>query len=276
MPYSSAEIEALSGIDQLLAIMAALRTPDTGCPWDLEQTFETIAPYTIEEAYEVADAIERKDMVELRSELGDLMFQVVFYSQMASETGEFVFNDVVAGISEKMIRRHPHVFGNADHRDADAQTVAWEEIKAAERAASSSNQQSKPTGALDGVANALPAVIRAEKLQKRAARVGFDWPNAKNVLEKLDEEVDEVKTAIDSGVRDDIEDEIGDLMFVLVNLCRKTGIDPEKALKRANGKFVRRFEGMESIARERDQDFGALALDEQEALWQEVKRRTRG
>jgi len=215
-------------------------------------------------------------MVELRSELGDLMFQVVFYSQMASETGEFVFNDVVAGISEKMIRRHPHVFGNADHRDADAQTVAWEEIKAAERAASSSNQQSKPTGALDGVANALPAVIRAEKLQKRAARVGFDWPNAKNVLEKLDEEVDEVKTAIDSGVRDDIEDEIGDLMFVLVNLCRKTGIDPEKALKRANGKFVRRFEGMESIARERDQDFGALALDEQEALWQEVKRRTRG
>ena len=276
MPYSSAEIEALSGIDQLLAIMAALRTPDTGCPWDLEQTFETIAPYTIEEAYEVADAIERKDMVELRSELGDLMFQVVFYSQMASETGEFVFNDVVAGISEKMIRRHPHVFGNADHRDADAQTVAWEEIKAAERAASSSNQQSKPTGALDGVANALPAVIRAEKLQKRAARVGFDWPNAKNVLEKLDEEVDEVKTAIDSGVRYDIEDEIGDLMFVLVNLCRKTGIDPEKALKRANGKFVRRFEGMESIARERDQDFGALALDEQEALWQEVKRRTRG
>lgn len=256
-------------INRLRGIMKALRTPVTGCPWDLEQDFKTIAPYTIEEAYEVADAIEREDYDELKSELGDLLFQVVFHSQMAKEKGYFDFDDVAEAISNKMEVRHPHVFGDAEHRDADAQTIAWEEQKAKERADIGSDD--KPVGALSGVARTLPAMIRAQKLQKRAARVGFDWPDVKAVLSKVDEELTEVKEATSSGDLRHIEEELGDLMFVLVNVCRKSGLQAEDVLKKANAKFEGRFEAMESAARAEGTDFETLSLKEQEALWQRVK-----
>ena len=256
-------------IDRLRDIMKALRTPVTGCPWDLEQDFKTIAPYTIEEAYEVADAIEREDYEELKGELGDLLFQVVFHSQMASEKGYFDFDDVTEAISNKMEVRHPHVFGDEEHRDADAQTFAWEEQKAKERADSGS--EDKPVGALSGVARTLPAMIRAQKLQKRAARVGFDWPDVSAVLSKVDEELSEVKDATSSGDLRHIEEELGDLMFVLVNVCRKSGLEAEDVLKKANAKFEGRFEAMESAARADGIDFETLSLTNQEALWQRVK-----
>ncbi len=256
-------------IERLRDIMKALRTPVTGCPWDLEQDFKTIAPYTIEEAYEVADAIEREDYDELKSELGDLLFQVVFHSQMANEKGYFDFDDVAESISNKMEVRHPHVFGEEEHRDADAQTVAWEEQKAKERAESVSDD--KPVGALSGVARTLPAMIRAQKLQKRAARVGFDWPDVNAVLTKVDEELTEVKDATSSGDLRHIEEELGDLMFVLVNVCRKSGLEAEDVLKKANTKFERRFEAMESAARAEGIGFETLSLTDQEALWQRVK-----
>ena len=256
-------------IERLRDIMKALRTPVTGCPWDLEQDFKTIAPYTIEEAYEVADAIEREDYDELKSELGDLLFQVVFHSQMASEQGYFDFDDVAEAISNKMEIRHPHVFGDEEHRDADAQTVAWEEQKAKERADGGS--EDKPVGALSGVARTLPAMIRAQKLQKRAARVGFDWPDVSAVLTKVDEELTEVKDATSSGDLRHIEEELGDLMFVLVNVCRKSGLEAEDVLKKANAKFEGRFEAMESTARVEGVSFETLSLTDQEALWQRVK-----
>lgn len=256
-------------IDRLRDIMKALRTPVTGCPWDLEQDFKTIAPYTIEEAYEVADAIEREDYDELKSELGDLLFQVVFHSQMANEKGYFDFDDVAETISNKMEVRHPHVFGEEEHRDADAQTVAWEEQKAKERAESVSDD--KPVGALSGVARTLPAMIRAQKLQKRAARVGFDWPDVNAVLSKVDEELAEVKEATSSGHLRHIEEELGDLMFVLVNVCRKSGFEAEDVLKKANAKFEGRFEAMESAARVEGVSFETLSLTDQQALWQRVK-----
>jgi nucleoside triphosphate diphosphatase len=258
----------------LVDIMARLRTPVTGCPWDLEQTFETIAPYTIEEAYEVADAIERGDMGELREELGDLLFQVIFHSRMAEEAGAFALVDVVNAINTKMIRRHPHVFEAADGRDADGQTVAWEEMKAAERAAK--GKKAEDASALAGVALSLPALLRAEKLQKRAARTGFDWTEAAHIFDKLEEETAEVKEAMASGDADAIEDEIGDLLFVAANLARRLSVDPEQALRRANGKFERRFRAMEAAAVEAGVDFAALSLDEQEAYWQAVKKAERG
>ncbi|MFN7057239.1 nucleoside triphosphate pyrophosphohydrolase [Hyphomonas sp.] len=267
----SAAAEALL---QLVDIMARLRTPETGCPWDLEQTYATIAPYTIEEAYEVADAIARGDRADLRDELGDLLFQVIFHSRMAEEEGAFALADVIAAINAKMIRRHPHVFEASDGRDADGQIAAWEEMKAAERAAK--GEASGPASALDGVALSLPALLRAEKIQKRAARTGFDWTETPPIFDKLTEEVEEVKDAMASGDADAIEDEIGDLLFVAANLARRLSVDPEQALRRANAKFERRFRAMEIAAAAEGVDFASLTLDEQEAYWQRVKAGERG
>lgn len=265
--------EAAEALLKLVDIMARLRTPVTGCAWDLEQTFATIAPYTIEEAYEVADAIERGDMGDLREELGDLLFQVIFHSRMAEEAGAFALADVVGAINDKMIRRHPHVFVAADGRDAEGQTVAWEEVKAAERAAK--GKKAEDTSALAGVALSLPALLRAEKLQKRAARTGFDWTEAVHIFDKLEEETAEVREAMASGDADAIEDEIGDLLFVAANLARRLSVDPEQALRRANAKFERRFRAMEAAAAEAGVDFATLSLDEQEAYWQSVKKAER-
>ncbi len=266
--------EASEAFRELAKIMARLRDPVSGCPWDLEQDFSTIAPYTIEEAYEVADAIERADMGELRDELGDLLFQVMFHSRMAEEAGAFALADVVAAINDKMIRRHPHVFGGeGDGRSADEQTVAWEAVKAAERA-KKSGANAVPS-ALDGVARALPALLRAEKLQKRAARTGFDWTETPPIFDKLEEEIAEVKEAITSGSPEAIEDEVGDLLFVVANLARRLSVDPEQALRKANAKFERRFRAMEVAAAADRIDFASLSLDAQEAYWQHVKRAER-
>ena len=248
----------------LIDVMARLRAPEGGCPWDIEQTFRTIAPYTIEEAYEVADAIERDDMPALKDELGDLLFQAVFHARMAEEDGLFDFADVAEAISEKMIRRHPHVFGDADMRDANEQTTAWEEQKAEERAA-------KGHGSLlDDVPVGLPGLSRAVKLQKRAARVGFDWREAKDVLSKIVEETAELTEAMDSKDADKMEDEFGDLLFVLANLSRHLKIDPEAALRRTNEKFVRRFSYIEEKLGDR---LSEASLEEMESLWTEAKAR---
>ncbi|MBU1287710.1 MAG: nucleoside triphosphate pyrophosphohydrolase [Alphaproteobacteria bacterium] len=255
---------------KLIEVMARLRNPDTGCPWDVEQDFSTIAPYTIEEAYEVADAIQRGHMNDLKEELGDLLFQVVFHSQMASEEGAFDIADVTQGIADKMVRRHPHVFDAPDQRSAIDQTRAWEVIKAEERAAKT--ETGAAPSALDGVALSLPALLRAEKLQKRAARVGFDWTEAEPIFDKLIEETAEVREAIANGIQDDIEDEIGDLLFVGANLARRLGIDPEQALRRANAKFERRFRAMEVAAADDGAEFADLDLEAQESYWQRVKR----
>ena len=260
---------AAEAMDRLIDIMARLRDPETGCAWDVAQDFSTIAPYTIEEAYEVADAIQRDDMAELKEELGDLLFQVVFHSQMAKEAGTFQIADVIEAINSKMVRRHPHVFGAADTRTADQQVAAWEVIKAEERAAK--GEHGAEESALDGVALALPALLRAEKLQKRAARVGFDWTDPAPIFDKLQEETDEVRDAISSGDPDRIEDELGDLLFVAANLSRRLSVDPEQALRRANAKFERRFRAMEILARSENRDFAALDINAQEALWQRVK-----
>lgn len=260
---------AAEAMDRLIDIMARLRDPETGCAWDVAQDFSTIAPYTIEEAYEVADAIQRDDMAELKEELGDLLFQVVFHSQMAKEAGTFQIADVIEAINSKMVRRHPHVFGAADTRTADQQVAAWEVIKAEERAAK--GEHGAEESALDGVALALPALLRAEKLQKRAARVGFDWTDPAPIFDKLQEETDEVRDAISSGDPDRIEDELGDLLFVAANLSRRLSVDPEQALRRANAKFERRFRAMEILARSENRDFAALDINAQETLWQRVK-----
>jgi len=240
--------------------MARLRDPDTGCEWDREQTFATIAPYTIEEAYEVAEAIAQDDLGALREELGDLLLQVVFHARMAEELGNFAFADVAAAISDKLEARHPHIFG--DDASGDAQAERWEQIKAEERAGKGA------TSAIDGVAISLPALMRAEKLQKRAARVGFDWPDASGAAGKVREEMDELAEA---GPSDKLE-EAGDLLFAAVNLVRLNGIAPEDALRAANAKFERRFRGMEALAQQDGADFAGLSLDEQEAYWQAVKR----
>ena len=243
----------------LANVMARLRDPDTGCPWDIEQDFASIAPYTIEEAYEVADAIERNDMAALRDELGDLLLQVAFHSRMAEQAGHFSLQDVIDGITQKMIRRHPHVFGEGTRReDGHAQ---WEAIKAAERA-----EKEPDPSALAGVAIALPALLRAEKLQKRAARTGFDWPDSDGAIAKIVEELDEVQGAATQAER---EEEVGDLLFAVVNLARHLKVDPEVALRAGNAKFDRRFRMMEAIAGEA---FAALPLDEKEMLWQRAKR----
>lgn len=257
----------------LVELMARLRTPGSGCPWDIEQTFETIAPYTIEEAYEVADAIERGDLADLRGELGDLLFQSVFHARMAEEAGAFTIDDVLQTLVDKMVSRHPHVFGSADISTASEQALAWETMKAKERA---KKAKSGVPSALDGVAAALPALMRAEKLTKRAARAGFDWPSAEEVLAKLDEEVNELREAVAAGDdRAHIEEELGDILFVCANLCRKLDTDPEVALRSASAKFQKRFVAMEAIAREQGLDFASLELGAQEELWLEVKRRER-
>ncbi|MCC3306058.1 nucleoside triphosphate pyrophosphohydrolase [Sneathiella sp. HT1-7] len=265
------ENKASTPIDQLLDIMSKLRNPDGGCPWDLEQNFETIAPHTIEEAYEVAEAIAKNDMTELKDELGDLMFQVVFYAQMAKEAGDFDFNDVIAAISEKMIRRHPHVFGNADIATAEAQTTAWEETKAQERAEKGKNSNKAPS-ALDGVAKALPALTRAVKLQKRAARVGFDWPSIAPVFDKIEEELGELRTEIDTnGGHDRIAEEYGDLLFVLANLGRHLDLEPETVLRAANRKFIRRFQFVEQRIENKGKILEECSLEELDSVWNEIR-----
>jgi len=262
-------------ITSLLTVMARLRDPDGGCPWDLEQDFATIAPYTIEEAYEVADAIDRGDLADLKDELGDLLLQVVFHAQMASEQGAFEFGDVVAAICDKMVRRHPHVFGDASVEDADAQTVAWEEQKRREREANGNEDRS----ALAGIARGLPEWQRATKLQKRAARVGFDWPDVTPVFAKLHEEIDEVRAEFaaldaspgDAVARDRLEDEIGDVLFVCANLARHAQVDVGAAMRRANLKFERRFRAMEALAQADGTSLAELPLQAQDRLWNRAK-----
>ena len=266
-------------VETLLAVMARLRDPKRGCPWDVKQDFASIATYTIEEAYEVAEAIDRGDLGDLKDELGDLLLQVVFHAQMANEQGAFAFADVVAAINDKMIRRHPHVFGDASVEDADAQTAAWETMKAAERAAKRRDSDAPPS-ALDDVPRALPEWQRALKLQKRGANVGYDWPDATPVIAKLEEELEEVREALAMPAsperQDALEDEIGDLLFVAMNLARKAKVDPGTALRRANAKYERRFRQMEALARAEGREFSALSLDEQSALWNAAKRIERG
>jgi ATP diphosphatase len=257
----------MESIEKLLDIMKRLRDPQTGCPWDLEQDFSTIAPYTIEEAYEVADAIEREDWDELRSELGDFLFQVVFHAQMASEKGYFEFDDVVNGINDKMLRRHPHVFGDAAERDMRSIRGRWEDIKEAERAVADD------ASALAGIAKALPALKRAQKLGKRASRVGFDWPDRGGVQAKIREELDELEDA--TGTRDPalVEDELGDLLFAVVNLSRHLDVDPEKALTCANYKFERRFRAMEDELRDEGLEMRRMTLESLDQRWRQAKKR---
>ena len=255
-----------AGIERLLEIMRRLRDPETGCPWDIEQDFNTIAPYTIEEAYEVADAIERQAWSELEGELGDLLLQTVYFTQMGTEAGHFSFHSVVQTVSDKMVARHPHVFGDESRdKSAEQQTRDWEAIKAAERAGNA--QQ----GTLDGVAGNLPALLRAYKLQKRAARVGFDWPDASHVIAKIAEESAELIEARDTLTADAIEEEMGDLLFVVANLARHLKVDPEAALRRTNAKFIRRFEAVEARLSARGKRPDQSDLAEMDALWDEVK-----
>ncbi|QUD88884.1 nucleoside triphosphate pyrophosphohydrolase [Phenylobacterium montanum] len=251
---------------RLIAIMAQLRNPDGGCAWDLEQTFATIAPYTIEEAYEVADAIQRNDLPELKEELGDLLLQVVFHSRMAEEEGAFDFAAVADAICEKMIRRHPHVFGDAGHRDSAEQTRAWEAIKAAERAA-----KPKHESVLDGVAPALPALTRAAKITGRAARVGFDWPSTTEVIDKLREELAELEAEIEAGDQEKAREELGDLLFVCANLARKLDVEPEDALRAANAKFIRRFNFIEAALAGDGRSPHQSDLAEMDGLWNAAK-----
>lgn len=255
-------------MERLLKIMQRLRDPDSGCPWDLEQDFASIAPYTIEEAYEVADAIEHGGPEDLRDELGDLLLQVVFHAQMAAEKTWFTFADVERSISDKMERRHPHVFSSATVDSAAAQTIAWEDSKAAERKAAGMDSL------MDGVATGLPEWLRAKKLQKRAAQAGFDWDGPEPVLDKLSEEQREVVEAMASGDRDAMEDELGDLLFAAVNLARQLKLDPGVALRRANSKFEARFRAMEALAGG-SEAFARLDIAAQETLWQKVKSSTK-
>lgn len=269
-PASSGAPTDADPLARLLAIMERLRDPASGCPWDIEQTYASIVPHTIEEAYEVAEAVERGDMAAFREELGDLLLQVVYHAQMAREEGHFNFSDVAASIGEKLVRRHPHVFGDLHVPDAAAQTAQWEDQKAHER-------QAKADGAahsaLDGLTTTLPAMTRALKLQNRAARVGFDWPEVAQVVGKIDEELAEVREEIDHPEPDAsrLKSEIGDLMFTVVNLSRVMGIDPEAALRHTNRKFERRFRYMEQRLAEQGKTTSDVGLDEMEALWCEAK-----
>jgi tetrapyrrole methylase family protein/MazG family protein/ATP diphosphatase len=257
-------------IDRLLEVMARLRDPERGCPWDVEQTFATIAPYTVEEAYEVADAIERGDLRDLKEELGDLLFQVVFHSRIAEEDQAFAFDDVVEAVTDKLIRRHPHVFADAGFRTAEQQTVAWEVIKAEERAGK------QKTGVLDDVPPGLPALTRAVKLTRRAARVGFDWPSTREVFDKLREETAELEVEIEAGDYEKAREELGDFLFVVANLARKLDIEPEDALRAANAKFVRRFNYIEARLAEDGRTPDQSDLAEMDALWDEAKAREKG
>jgi MazG family protein len=247
--------------------MAELRNPESGCPWDLQQDFASIAPYTVEEAYEVADAIAREDFQALRDELGDLLFQVVFHARMASEAGFFDFDDVAGTISDKLLRRHPHVFGSAEERAAGAQAGSWERIKAEERAARADGS------ALAGIAMALPALQRAQKLGKRASLVGFDWPDRGGVRAKIDEELEELEAAVGTRSEEAIDEEFGDLLFAVVNLARHLDVDPEQALTAANRKFERRFRDMEQAMAAADKGFGEQTLESLDAEWRAAKKR---
>ncbi len=265
-------------ISRLIEIMAALRTPETGCPWDLEQDFASIVPYTLEEAYEVADAIERQDLDDLRDELGDLLLQVVFHSRMAEEQGAFAFGDVVEAITKKMIRRHPHVFGPDAVRGAKLAKGMWDTIKAeekaerrAERLARGIDPEDHGKGFLDGIPPALPALVRALKLQEKAARVGFDWKEAAPILAKIEEELGELHEAVDDGDKAAMTDEFGDVLFALVNYGRHLGIDAEAALRQTNEKFRRRFHHIERCLGETGSSLEAASLDEMEMFWQQAK-----
>jgi len=267
MTEKSAPAASLRPIDRLLAVMARLRDPEHGCSWDRAQSWATIAPYTIEESYEVADAIARNAPAAIRDELGDLLFQVVFQARIAEEGGHFDFEMVADAAAEKMIRRHPHLFADAQPLDAGSHLETWEELKARERAEAGGD------GVLDGIAQALPPMTRALKLQNRAARVGFDWDEPGAILDKLAEETEEVAAEIRAGSpHDRVEDEIGDLLFVCVNLARKLAVDPEQALRRANQKFERRFRHIETALRDQGRSPAVASLDEMEALWQAAKR----
>ncbi|WP_394707933.1 nucleoside triphosphate pyrophosphohydrolase [Roseovarius pacificus] len=266
MPKDPTAHDSHGSMPRLLEIMRRLRDPDSGCPWDIEQDFGTIAPYTIEEAYEVADAIERANWDELRSELGDLLLQVVFHAQIADDRGLFAFEDVANAIADKMVARHPHVFGDESRdKSAEQQTRDWEAIKAAERA------DKAQTGVLDGVAVGLPALLRALKLQKRAARVGFDWPETTQVLDKIAEESAELVEAAETLPQDKIEEEMGDLLFVMANLARHLEVDPEAALRRANAKFTRRFARIEDWLAAAGKTPEQSDLAEMDALWNRAK-----
>jgi ATP diphosphatase len=273
-------MQASKDISRLIEIMAALRTPGTGCPWDLEQDFTSIAPYTLEEAYEVADAIERHNMDDLRDELGDLLLQVVFHARMAEELGDFAFGDVVEAITKKMIRRHPHVFGPDDAvRGAKLAKGMWDRIKAEEKAERRQARimrglepEDHGKGFLDGIPPALPALVRALKLQQKAAQVEFDWKEAEPILQKIDEELGELREAVQNGDNNAITDEFGDVLFALVNYGRHLGIDPEAALRQTNEKFRSRFHSVERRLSETGSSLDAATLEEMEALWQQAKK----
>ena len=257
----------MSSIQKLLDIMKSLRDPDDGCPWDLEQTFSTVAPYTIEEAYEVADAIARDDMADLKDELGDLLFQVVFHARMAEEAGDFDFTDVVSSVVEKMRRRHPHVFGSELERSAGPRKGSWESIKADERGGG------PDASAVAGVAKALPALTRARKIGNRASRVGFDWPDREGVRAKINEELEELEEAVGSRSSEQIEEEFGDFLFSVVNMARHLEIDPEKSLSGANYKFERRFRDMESAILKSGKPLKSYSLESLDKEWRAAKRR---
>ena len=263
-------------IDRLLEIMTRLRHPTAGCPWDVEQSFATIAPYTIEEAYEVAEAIEHGDLAALKDELGDLLFQVVYHAEMAREAGAFDFDDVVGAVADKMVRRHPHVFGNErEIASAAAQTVSWEHHKAAERDARAARRGDRPS-VLDGVTAGLPGLTRALKLQNRAARVGFDWPDVAPVLDKIEEELAELREAFENGGdRGRLADELGDVLFVYANLARHLQIDPEASLRGANAKFERRFKRIEALLADHGRRPEQSSLEEMDRLWDQAKREER-
>jgi ATP diphosphatase len=257
----------MKNINKLIEVMADLRDPETGCPWDLRQDFSTIAPYTIEEAYEVADAIERSDFEGLRDELGDLLLQVVFHSRMAEEAGRFDFNDVAGTITDKMLRRHPHVFGDEEQRASGPEQGKWERIKASERAAS------PDSSVMAGVAKALPALKRAQKLGERANSVGFDWPDRSGVRQQIAEELDELGAAVGTRSAESIEEEFGDVLFAIVNLARHLDIDPEKALTRANYKFENRFRDMEREITAQGKALTDFSLESLDQEWRAAKRR---
>jgi ATP diphosphatase len=252
-------------IENLLSIMSALRHPETGCPWDIEQNFDSIVPHTLEEAYEVEEAVRARDWVALKQELGDLLLQVVFHSQMAAESDLFTFEDVVEGISAKLISRHPHVFGEESSRSVEEHELAWEKQKSTER------QEKGEQGALEGVAKSLPALLRAYKIQKRSSAVGFDWPDFASVCDKVAEEWSEVQEAIETEEQSLVEEELGDLLFALANVVRMLGAEPEALLRHATYKFEQRFAAMEALAKARNQDFVSLSLADKDALWDEVK-----
>ena len=262
----------MQSIQQLIKIMRALRDPESGCPWDLKQDFQSLIPYTIEEAYEVADAIERKNLADIKSELGDLLFQIVFYSQLATEQHAFDFNDVAQAISDKLTRRHPHVFANEKIKNAEEQTKEWERLKQQERKIKA-GKNADTLSHLDDVSRTLPSLMRAEKLQKRAAREGFDWPNIKGVIAKVYEELEEVQQELDAKEQEHtkLEDEIGDLFFSCINLSRHAGVNAEQSLRKANLKFERRFRALEKIAISKNLHINKMTTDELELLWDEVK-----